>query len=93
MITFNYDPFEIDQLANWEESDLRVANTLSHETEQLLLKMAREIREQLMDTPLHGDELFMKKIALETSFLRGKYELLITLVQNSKEEKVKAHLI
>ncbi len=93
MITFNYDPFAIDQAADWEETDLRIANTLSHETEQYLLKLAREVRQQLMEIPLHGDELFMKKVALETSFLRGKYELLLTLVENSKEEKVKAHLI
>lgn len=94
MITFTMDPFSIDpRNPNWEDSDLRIAKTLSHETEQRYLQLARDIREQLMSTPLHGDAEFLMKVQMETSFLRGKYELLLQLVADSKEEKVAAHLI
>jgi hypothetical protein len=93
VITVQFDPREIDQKQNWEESDHIVAATLSHETEQMLLERARGIREQLMSMPLHGDEETMRRVPLETSFLRGQYDLLLGLVAASKEAKVAAHLI
>lgn len=93
MIQVINDPFEIDQRQNWEESDHKVAATLSYETEQMLLERARGIREQLMSMPLHGDEETMRRVPLETSFLRGQYDLLLGLVAASKEAKVAAHLI
>lgn len=93
MIQIIQDPFEIDPRQNWEESDKLVAATLSFETEQMLLERARGIREQLMAMPLHGDEEIMRRVPLETSFLRGQYDLLLGLVAASKEAKVTANLV
>lgn len=93
MITFKFDPFAIDPESNWEESDKIVAATLSHETEQKFLKLAREIRESLMASPLTGTPEEMNNIRIEQSHLRGKYELLLQLVADSKEAKVTQHLV
>lgn len=93
MITVNYDPFAIDQTYNWEESDKLVAATLSHETEQRLLELARETRASMMDKPLHLPPEEQAVADREALYLRGKYDLLLWLVAESKEAKVQAHLI
>ena len=93
MITINHDPFAIDPTYNWEESDKIVAATLSHETEQRLLELARTIRESLMAVPLTGTREQLDAIRAEQSYLRGKFDLLMFLVSESKEAKVTQHLI
>ena len=62
MITQQVDPFSIDPTLNWEESDRIVAATLSTETEQRFLELARETRAVLMAAPLYGDAEQMAQI-------------------------------
>lgn len=93
MITVKNDPFNIDVTYDWEESDRLVAATLSFETEQHFLELARGLRESLMNVPLTGSPEQMDQMRIEQSYLRGKYDLLISLVDQSKEAKVQAHLI
>lgn len=93
MITAINDPFEIDAKYNWEESDLMVAKTLSFETEQRLLELARDIRTSFMSKPLSLPPEDQAAADREALYLRGKYDLLLFLVSESKEAKVEAHLI
>lgn len=93
MISAINDPFEIDAQYQWEEDDKLIAATLSFETEQRLLELAREIRTVIMSSPLGLPAEEAAQAASEQLFLRGKYELLLQLVQDSKEAKAKQHLI
>lgn len=93
MIRAKNDPFGIDVTYDWEESDKLVAATLGFETEQDFLELARGLRESLMTIPLTGTPEAMDQVRIEQSYLRGKYDLLLWLVDRSKEAKVQAHLV
>lgn len=94
MIRLRNEPHDIDVHYDWEESDRLIASTLSVETEQRLLEMAREIRESLMNSLLAGNNPMEDlQVRLEQSLLRGKYEILLQLVADSKEAKATQHLI
>lgn len=93
MIRAKNDPFNIDTVYDWEESDKIVAQTLSFETEQHLLELAREIRATILSKPLHLPEQERERVEREELYLRGKYDLLLFLVEQSKEAKVQAHLV
>lgn len=93
MIRAKNDPFEIDVEYDWEESDKLMAQTLGFETEQHFLELARALRRSLMEVPLTGTPEMMDQMRVEQSYLRGKYDLLLQLVADSKEAKVQAHLI
>jgi len=93
MIRAKNDPFEIDIEYDWEESDKLMGQTLGFETEQHFLELARGLRKSLMGVPLTGTPEMMDQMRVEQSYLRGKYDLLLQLVADSKEAKVQAHLI
>lgn len=93
MITLINDPHEIDAKYDWEESDKLIAMTLSHETEQRFLELARELRTSIISAPMGLPPEEKAQAEAEQYFLRGKYELLLSLVQDSKEAKVQSHLI
>jgi len=93
MIRVQTDPFSIDPVLDWEESDRIVAATLSTETEQRFLELARELRATLMAAPMIGSPEEQAQIRSEATYLRGKYDLLLSLVEESKEAKVQQHLV
>lgn len=93
MIRVKNDPFEIDVTYDWEESDLLIAKTLGHETEQHLLELARKTRTDLMELQLVGTPVELDEARMRQAYMRGQYDLLLLLVAQSKEAKVQAHLI
>lgn len=93
MIRAKNDPFGIDVTYDWEESDKLIAQTLSFETEQHLLELAREVRTTILSKPLHLPAEERERVEREEIYLRGKYDLLLWLVEQSKEAKVQAHLV
>lgn len=93
MIRAINDPFSIDVTYEWEETDKLIAKSLSFETEQHYLALAREIRESIMLVPMDLTPEEEARAAREKIFLRGKYELLLDLVAASKEAKESQHLI
>lgn len=93
MIRVQADQFAIDPTLEWEESDKIVAATLSHETEQRFLELARETRAVLLAAPLHSRPEDADQLRAESIYLRGKYDLLLQLVEDSKEAKAQQHLI
>lgn len=92
MIAIKNDPFNIDVTYDWEESDLLIAKTLSFETEQHFLELARKTRTDLMEIQLVGTPVELDEVRMKQAYMRGQYDLLLRLVDQSKEAKIQAHL-
>ena len=91
MIRLLNDPWNIDATYEYEERDGQVAAALSVETEQFLLMHAREVRDRIMNLPQDIPDNQLRSQERERAYLTGQYNMLLELVNKSKEVKVAAY--